>query len=185
MKIGKKSICVLGTLTTVFSMSLLGTDNASAMTTVSKQHISTENSINRAWEYVWPVYRLTTPYTVGGNDLELIQRVVGVKLDGIYGPATANAVKTFQSRNGLKADGVVGPATWEKICRAAPVLRSGSSGGYVSLVQRYLGVQPYDGIYGSKTVAAVKNYQKFHGITADGVVGPNTWKYLVMEGIWE
>ncbi len=33
------------------------------------------------------------------------------KVDGVYGPKTAQAVKLFQQKNGLSADGVAGPAT--------------------------------------------------------------------------
>jgi peptidoglycan hydrolase-like protein with peptidoglycan-binding domain len=40
-----------------------------------------------------------------------VQRALGIKADGIYGPRTRRAVKRFQRRNGLKADGIVGPAT--------------------------------------------------------------------------
>lgn len=186
MKIWKKSYFVLGLATTIFGFSLLGTNSASAMTSTSKEHNSTQYSnfdlANQfTSDYLYPVYRLTSPYTVGGYNVELIQRVVGVKVDYIYGPGTANAVKSFQSRNGLKADGIVGPATWEKIFVAAPTLRLGSSGGYVTLVQKSLGVMPYDGIYGSKTVAAVKDFQSFRGITADGVVGTGTWRQLIVE----
>jgi hypothetical protein len=36
-------------------------------------------------------------------------------VDGIFGPATANAVKDFQSDNDLAVDGIVGPKTWEKL----------------------------------------------------------------------
>jgi N-acetylmuramoyl-L-alanine amidase len=32
-------------------------------------------------------------------------------VDGIYGPKTVEAVKSFQSKNGLAADGITGPAT--------------------------------------------------------------------------
>lgn len=33
-------------------------------------------------------------------------------IDGVYGPATAEAVKKFQKKNGLTADGIVGKATY-------------------------------------------------------------------------
>ncbi len=36
-------------------------------------------------------------------------------VDGIYGNATAEAVRTFQRQNGLSADGVAGPQTWNAL----------------------------------------------------------------------
>lgn len=35
-----------------------------------------------------------------------------------------------------------------------------------------------DGIYGKGTVAAVKKFQQAHGLTADGICGPITWKAI-------
>lgn len=52
---------------------------------------------------------------VKGNPVKDVQRVVGVKVDGFYGPGTADAVGKFQSRKGLKVDKVVGPNTWNAI----------------------------------------------------------------------
>ncbi|WP_270180611.1 peptidoglycan-binding domain-containing protein [Alkalihalobacillus sp. CinArs1] len=47
-----------------------------------------------------------------GKDVEAIQRAVNVKPDGIFGPITRDAVRSYQSRKGLLVDGIVGPKTW-------------------------------------------------------------------------
>ncbi len=36
-------------------------------------------------------------------------------VDGDFGPSTASALKTFQSRNGLTSDGICGQKTWEAL----------------------------------------------------------------------
>jgi len=41
-----------------------------------------------------------------------------IVIDGIYGRATAHAVRAFQRRHGLVVDGKVGPATWRALGRA-------------------------------------------------------------------
>lgn len=67
-----------------------------------------------------------------------------------------------------------------------PTLRRGSKGEYVTLLQTKLVSKGYsvgsagiDGDFGSGTLAAVKAFQKDHGLTVDGVVGKNTWKALM------
>src|SRR4051794_32397750 len=47
-----------------------------------------------------------------GTSVSDLQRLLGIPVDGDFGPMTARAVRRFQRNHGLKADGVVGPATW-------------------------------------------------------------------------
>lgn len=64
--------------------------------------------------------------------------------------------------------------------------KKGSTGTAVSELQTELRNKGYysgdiDGVYGSKTEAAVKAYQKASGLTADGIAGPQTLKSLGLE----
>ena len=54
------------------------------------------------------------------------------------------------------------------------ILRKGTRGNEVKLLQEFLGAS-IDGIFGSGTEAAVKEWQAANGLVADGVVGPATW----------
>lgn len=49
------------------------------------------------------------------NLTKIIQKAVGVTVDGKFGAGTKNAVITCQKKNGLVADGIVGIKTWKKI----------------------------------------------------------------------
>ena len=67
-----------------------------------------------------------------------------------------------------------------------PTLRKGSTGEDVVRCQQDLmklnyDLSPYgaDGKYGNKTAAAVAQFQKDNGLTADGVCGPRTWEKLI------
>lgn len=66
------------------------------------------------------------------------------------------------------------------------VLKSGNKGNEVKAVQALLkgygyglGIWGVDGDFGAATVEAVKKFQKKMGLTADGVVGIETWKKLL------
>ena len=56
-------------------------------------------------------------------------------------------------------------------------VRVGSRGDAVKLVQAAIGVRP-DGNFGPVTKGAVQKWQRSKGLTADGVVGPATWRVM-------
>jgi len=64
-----------------------------------------------------------------------------------------------------------------------PLIRRGSISTYVLIAQDDLNTLGFrtgglDGIFGARTQEAVRNYQRSRGLTADGVVGCNTWRSL-------
>lgn len=58
-----------------------------------------------------------------------------------------------------------------------PTLRYSNTGTQVKILQTKLGLS-VDGQFGLKTQKAVIDFQKFHGLHADGIVGPQTWTAL-------
>jgi peptidoglycan hydrolase-like protein with peptidoglycan-binding domain len=50
-----------------------------------------------------------------GAVVRYVQSVLGLKVDGIFGPITDRAVRAFQARHGLKVDGIVGPITYGRM----------------------------------------------------------------------
>lgn len=62
---------------------------------------------------------------------------------------------------------------------AKPLLKRGSRGAAVKELQRLLGGIAVDGIFGPKTEAAVKAYQRQYKLVIDGIVGPKTWAALL------
>ena len=58
--------------------------------------------------------------------------------------------------------------------------RSLSGGGdLVKLIQQKVGTAVVDGLFGGKTKAAVRAFQRAHGPVPDGIVGPKTWPVLL------
>lgn len=57
------------------------------------------------------------------------------------------------------------------------LLRTGSTGDAVGLVQEIVGVET-DGLFGSVTEDAVKDYQRANDLVPDGIVGPLTAKAM-------
>ena len=67
-----------------------------------------------------------------------------------------------------------------------PLLKKGDRNEYVRNWQMFLNLNGYncgsvDGIFGPKTEKAVKEWQKAHGLKADGIIGPKTWASLGLQ----
>ena len=133
-------------------------------------------------------------------------RLNDLTVDGRFGAATTAAVKRFQTYFGLTSDGVVGRTTWNKLYEVyndiankllssslrpgeyPGILRRGSSGTAVRELQFYLYLLSayessipavsIDGSFGAATENAVRAYQRFAGLTVDGIVGQATWESL-------
>lgn len=90
-------------------------------------------------------------------------------------------IKSLQRALNVSVDGVAGSETHG----ACPTIRKGYTGTVVKLMQQRLeyefgySVGGCDGIFGSKTLAAVKKFQKAKGLEVDGIVGKYTWKALL------
>lgn len=128
--------------------------------------------------------------------------------DGIYGPATGEAVRVFQKTEGLPVTGITDFATWKAIRKAyasakvemspaAPlepvllpnqVMTEGSDNLHVLLVQAMLHILSeiygnmdscaLSGIWDAETEKAVKCLQKTCGMQETGIFTKELWQML-------
>ncbi|MBV7412490.1 peptidoglycan-binding protein [Dermabacteraceae bacterium TAE3-ERU27] len=137
---------------------------------------------------------------------KLVASGATIQVDGIFGPSTLRAVRSFQSDANLSVDGVVGKNTWSALLDAKapaspaasttsseaaasapaqgaqPLLKWGARSTAVRSLQEklnnYGASLQVDGIFGSGTYRAVRSFQGANGLYVDGVVGKNTWSAL-------
>ncbi len=129
----------------------------------------------------WPVVQQgQTGHAVTAVQYLLDAHGATLTVDGDFGAGTRSAVVAFQSSKGLTADGIVGPNTWQAL---AVTVKEGDSGQAVDAVQDELTAHghtvPVDGQFGAGTTSAVIAFQTAQKLTADGIVGPDTWQALV------
>lgn len=139
----------------------------------------------------------------GAKILEFANKTFGIPLS--YVDPYAHAPKSFNLQGGYKgvlshysvrpANGgsqhvdIVTVSDWNKMMDRIngkkivptppplvkePVLSRGSNGPAVVEWQRFLGI-PADGIFGPQTESETKKFQAWVNIMADGIVGPQTW----------
>ncbi|MFG1644210.1 peptidoglycan-binding protein [Amycolatopsis sp. NPDC049252] len=128
----------------------------------------------------WPVVQSGST----GADVTALQYLLngqngaGLDVDGEFGPATAAAVKAFQSAHGLSADGVAGPRTWSAL--TPHVVPPGDS---VRALQTELSAHgrstPATGTMDAVTVANLRAFQVANGHQGDGVTDLDTWRDLI------
>ena len=122
---------------------------------------------------------------------------------GSFGTTTTEAVKRFQRDYGLSPTGIVDYATWvvlyEKtpspfsgttntiaaryLRQTKPTLQLGDTGEYVRQLQEQLQQilfydGPITGVFDTATETAVKIFQTTNKLTANGIVGVDTWSAL-------
>lgn len=153
-----------------------------------------------------PVRSLQTMLRVLAEDDKRQPTVVP---DGIYGPATMQAVTAFQRSRGLPVTGVVDQITWDmivqdyepaqiRIAKAQPieilldpgkVFRRGDSSPYIYLLQSMLTQLSQDhtmiqspghsGILDDETANSLSEFQRLSNLPPTGDFDKVTWKHLV------
>jgi peptidoglycan hydrolase-like protein with peptidoglycan-binding domain len=116
-----------------------------------------------------------------GRVAVVARELITIPVDGIYGPATVDAVRAFQSRRGLPRTGIADQATWRAI--VIPVAQ-GARSEAVLAAQRILREKraasiPLDGNFGTTTRSAVVAFQQHMGLSASGAVDAATWRALL------
>lgn len=116
-----------------------------------------------------------------------------IRVDGIFGVGTQTAVRNFQIMNNLPATGIADDATQKKLYSGTAIgiggnnsgtgdygtLRFGSRGTAVRTLQTRLANLRYyygsiDGIFGSQSEAAVRNFQSRNNLAVTGVADSAT-----------
>ncbi len=110
-------------------------------------------------------------------------------VDGIDGPLTRSGLASLQTSKGMRPTGKLSVATRGALgVLGTPLLGQrqlmvGAVGWDVSslefrLVRYGLSPKAVDGRFGSQTAVALKGFQLAHGLPADGIAGPRTFRAL-------
>lgn len=92
------------------------------------------------------------------------------KIDGIEGKQTKTGYKTFQRVTKLQQDGIYDTQTNQKLIEVIKKLQT--------RLNKHGGKLTVDGYIGTKTIQAIKDFQKKNNLTVDGIAGKKTWNQL-------
>lgn len=120
-----------------------------------------------------------------GDNMDKFRARVQVRLNGTETPSTAPIAKPKQDNTQTSGTAQKAENKPESVVYNMQTLRINSSGTQVWVLQQLLNrtvdytCGKADGIFGTKTLAAVRRYQEANGLTVDGIVGKNTWAKLL------
>lgn len=135
--------------------------------------------------YSWPLTRFgDQSRTVVAAQYLLREHGQELELNGLFDTSTELATVMFQGSKGLDDDGLIGNLTWEAMI---VVVRPGDEDRWaVRAVQDLLGSR-YDieveinGDLDEATEQGIRKFQQDRCLSADGIVGAETWNALVAD----
>ena len=129
-----------------------------------------------------------------GSAVKVLQSALRiVPADGAFGPQTKAKVVAYQKAKQLSATGIVTSPVWRALSADADrptgkyaaydkvVLKVGSKGSAVTVLQKALRIAPADGAFGPQTKAKVVAYQKARKLSATGIVTSPVWRALSVD----
>ena len=97
--------------------------------------------------------------------------------DGVLGPMTGDALRTYQAQNGLEASGHLDAVTLERLTHVDMDALSAKDVQQRLIDLGYL-QGTADGVIGPRSIAALKQFQQLNGLTPNGKAGRDTLEAL-------
>lgn len=166
-----------------YMMAVLSDSNASQADAEARIE-SVANVVHRALNPETPAWPVLLDGKQGSR-VQVVQLLLnatgaGLEADGVFGPNTDAAVRTFQENSGIGVDGIVGAQSWPLLATEA---KRGDNGDVVTALQERLvayGQQlEVSGQFDAPTERAVKAFQSSRSLPNNGVVDEATWQHLV------
>lgn len=129
------------------------------------------------------------------DHVELVVDIKGTKMITVDGNANHSVIKRtrYTTNSSIKGYGIpkynanksVLDDTWFHSAIESVVIKKGSQGELVLWLEEYLHTAGYydgylDSVFGNALDAAVKAYQKKHGLYVDGICGKHFWSYILL-----